>query len=117
MGTSTTETNENEAKCVQMFVAWKVKDAKLFLHVVLVEYAKEFPWNEDELGKLYYENCWQFKEYDDIISDTWLMDDNIVLKTSLKVRGLNRYFELTISISEEERDDYAMRPLYINLIR
>jgi hypothetical protein len=45
------------------------------------------------------------------------MDDNIVLKTSLKVRGLKENFELSIFISEVERDYYAMRPLCINCTR
>jgi hypothetical protein len=46
--TSATETNKNEAKCVQVLVAWKVKDFENSLYVVLVEHTKEFIWNEDE---------------------------------------------------------------------
>jgi hypothetical protein len=44
-------------------------------------------------------------------------DDNIVLKTAFKVRDIRRNFKLSISISEEERNDYAMKPFRINLER
>jgi hypothetical protein len=117
MNTLATETNKSEEKCVQMLVAWKVEDSKHFLHVVLIEHAKEFNWNEDELRKLYNKNHNRLKQYNGIISDTWLMDDNRALKTSFKVRNTKENFELNISISEEEKDDYAIRPLYVNLER
>jgi hypothetical protein len=117
MATSTTETNEKEAKCLQMLVTWKLKDSKPFVYVVLVEHTKEFTWNEDGLRKLYYGNHDKFKKYDDTTSETWFMDDNMALKMITKVRGLKGNFELSISISEEERDDHAMRPLRIDLTR
>jgi hypothetical protein len=116
MDTSDTETNNDKTKHVYILVAWKVKDAKPFVHVVLVEHTNEFIWNEDELGKLYYQNRGWFKEYSDIISDTWFMDNNMALKTSSKIGGLKGNFELSTSISEEERD-YAMRPLNVDLER
>jgi hypothetical protein len=42
------------------------------------------------------------------------MDDNVVLKMTFNAIDLKRAFELSISISEEERNDYAMRPLYVD---
>jgi hypothetical protein len=113
---NTSETDDNKAKHVYMLVAWKMKDSKSFVYVVLVEHAKKFIWNEDKLKRFYYENHNRFKEYDDIISDTWFMNDT-TLKTSFRVEGMNGNFELIISISEEERDDYAMKPLCIDLKR
>jgi hypothetical protein len=113
----TTETNKDETKCVHILIAWKVMDSKLSLYVVLIEHAKEFTWNEDKLKRMYYENHNRFKEYDDTISDIWYIDDNITLKMSLTLRGMKGNFELNISISEEEGDDYAMRPLYVDLER
>jgi hypothetical protein len=112
---STTETDENEAKCVQLLVAWKMKDSKPFIYVVLVEHAKEFTWDENELRKLYDKNHSRLKECDATISDTWFIDDNVALKTSFKVRGLKGDFELSMSISEENRDDDAMRPICVDL--
>jgi hypothetical protein len=116
MDTLTTKTNENEAKCVQLLVAWKVKDSKSFVYETLVEHVKEFTWDENELRKLYNKNHSRLKEYNSIMSDRWLIDNNMVLKTSFEVRGLKGNFELSISISEKERYDY-MRPLCIDLER
>jgi hypothetical protein len=112
--TLTTETNENKAKCVQIFIAWKMKESKPFIYAVLVEHIKEFIWNEDELRKLYDRSCGWLKEYDSTISDTWFIDDNMILETSFKVRGSKGNFELSIFIAEEEENYYAMRPLCIN---
>jgi hypothetical protein len=116
MSTSTTGVDKDEAMHVYMLVAWKVKDSKHFVYVVLVKHNKEFIWNEDNLKKLYYENHDRFKEYSGTISDTWLMDDSMALETTFRVRDLEGSFELSISISEE-RDDYAIKPFYIDLER
>jgi hypothetical protein len=113
MDTLTKETNKNEAKCVQMFVAWKVKGPKSLLYVALIEHIKEFTWNEDALRKLYDKNYSQLKKHGDTILDTWLIDDNTALEISFKVSGLKGNFELSISISEELRD--YMRPLCVDL--
>jgi hypothetical protein len=112
----TKETNKNEAKYVQMFVAWKMEDSKPLLYLVLIEHTKEFIWNENELRKLYNKNHNRLKEYDDAIPDGWLIDNNMVLETSFEVRGLKGDFELSIFVSEEKRRDY-MRPLCIDLER
>jgi hypothetical protein len=117
MDASTTETDKNVTRYVQMLVAWKVTDSKSFVYIVLIEHIKEFTCNEEALKKLYYENHDQFKEYDDTISDTWLVDSNVVLKTTFSARSLKKNFELSISISEEERNDYSMRPFCIDLER
>jgi hypothetical protein len=77
----------------------------------------QFAWNEDKLKILYDKNRGWLKEYDNTISDTWLMNDNMVLKTAFKVRDSKENFELSIVISEEEKDDYAMKPFCIHLER
>jgi hypothetical protein len=114
MNVLTTVTDKCETVYIYMLAAWKVKDSKPFVRVALVKHTKEFTWNEDKLKKLYYKNRQWLKEYDDTTSDTWSMDDNMIMKMSFKARNLKGNFELSISISEEERDDYAMRPLYID---
>jgi hypothetical protein len=114
--TSTKEDKENEEKCIQMFIAWKMKDSKPFVYVVLVEHSKEFIWDKDALRKLYNKNHNRLKEYNSIMPDIWLMDNDMVLKISFKVRGSKGNFELGISISEEERNDY-MRPLCVDFER
>jgi hypothetical protein len=113
--TSPTETSE--ATCIQMFVAWKVKNSVLFAYIALVEHVKELTWNEDKLKKLYDKSSHLLKESDGTISDAWIMNDNTMLKTTFSIKGLKENFGLNISISEEERDRLAIRPLYIDLRR
>jgi hypothetical protein len=113
--TSTAEINE--ATHVHMIVAWKVKNAKPFAYIALVEHTKEFIWSEDKLKKLYNKNHGWLKEYDDTISETWFMDSNMVLKTSFSSSKLKGIFELSISISEGEKSDHTMRPFCIDFER
>jgi hypothetical protein len=115
MSASAAETNETT--CIRMLVAWKVKDSKPFIYVVLIEHTKGFTWNEDELRKLYNKNHNRLKEHNDTMSDVWFIDDEIALKISFKIIGLKANFGLSISISEEEKDIYAMRPFCIDLER
>jgi hypothetical protein len=112
MDTSTTETNE--ATCIQMFIAWKVEDIS-FVHIVLIEHTKEFIWDQDKLRKLYDKNYNWLKKYDSTKSATWQVDDNIILETAFEVNSLP--YKLCISISEEKKSDYAMKPLCIDLER
>jgi hypothetical protein len=113
MDTLTTETNETIH--VYMLVAWKVKDSKFFVYVALIEHNKELTWSEDKLKKLYNENCNRLMECNDTMLDTWLVGDNIALKTTFSARNLKGALELNISISEEKRNDYAIRPLRVDL--
>jgi hypothetical protein len=117
MDVSTTEADKNETERVHMLVAWKAKNAKLFVQVALVECIKEFTWNEEKLKELYYENHNRLKEYNDTISDTWLIGANMVLKTTFGASNLKGGSELSISISEEKEDKYAMKPFCIHLER
>jgi hypothetical protein len=131
MDTSTAKINKNEATHIHMLTAWKVENFKPLIYVTLIEHAKEFTWNKDKLKKLYDKNRGWLKEYygitpykwlmskehDNTTSYTWLIDDNMALKVIFRVRGLGGNFELNISISEEERDDYAIRPLCVDLKR
>jgi hypothetical protein len=88
MDTSTAEISKSEITYVYMLVVWKVKDSKHSLYVALVEHTKEFIWDENELKRLYNKNHSRLKEYDDIMSDTWFINNNMVLKTSFEARGL-----------------------------
>jgi hypothetical protein len=115
--TSTTEANKNETVHVHMLVTWKMKDAKPLVRAILLEHTEEFIWNESRLVELYNKNHSRTKEYADAISFTWLMDDNVVLKTTFILRSLKGKPELSISISEEEKDEYAMKPLCVDLER
>jgi hypothetical protein len=43
-----------------------------------------------------------------------LVDDNVALKMTFSAIGLKGAIELSISISEGERNDYAIRPLCVD---
>jgi hypothetical protein len=116
VNTPSTETDKNETTHVHMLVIWEVNGTKSFAHVALIEHTEAFTWDEGRLKKLYNKNHSWLKEYN-TTSATWLMNNNTTLKTSFKVGGLKRAPELSISISEEKKSDYAMRPFYINLER
>jgi hypothetical protein len=116
INTSNVETNEKGATDIYMLAAWKVKDAKPFIYVALIEHTNEFTWNKDKLKMLYYKNHNRLKEYDDTISNRWLVDNNMSLKIAFGISDLKESPKLSISIFEE-KDDYAIRPLCINLKR
>jgi hypothetical protein len=117
MNTSTTGADKNETMHIYMLVIFEVKDAKPFSYVALVEHTKAFTWSENRLKELYDKNRGWLKKYNGITLVTWCMDDNATLKTSFKERVLEENFELSVSISEEEKSDYAMRPFCIHLER
>jgi hypothetical protein len=115
--TSSAETAENDAMHIHMLVICEVKDAKSFVYVALVDDTKVFTWDEDKLKKLYNKNCGWLKKYNDTMSNIWLVDDNTTLKMTFNVKNSRKDFELSITISEEERTDYAVRPLFVDLER
>jgi hypothetical protein len=117
MDALTIEPSENDAKCVQMFALWKVKDSEPFAQAKFVEHTKELTWDEDKLRKLYNMNCDYLVTYNGTISNKWLVDDNVTLGVAFRTRILEGNFELSISISEEEKDAYSARPLHVDLKR
>jgi hypothetical protein len=117
MDASTTETGKSEATHVYILTVWKMKDSKPFARIALVEHTKGFSWNEDKLKELCDKNYSWLKEHNDTTSDTWLVNDNMILKTTFRTRDLKRTPELGVFISEEEIDSYTMRPLCVDLER
>jgi hypothetical protein len=110
-----TEVDEDTSSATHLLVIWCIpKLNKFYTGVMLVEYDKALTWNR--LNKLYHANHDKLKMYTDITTDTWFMDDNMILKTTLSARNLNGNPELNISIFEEG-DEYAMRPFRIDLTR
>jgi hypothetical protein len=100
-----------------MFVSWKVKDSKPFTHIKFVEHTKELTWNENDLKKLHSMNCNYFAIYDSTTLDTWLVDNNMTLKPTIRARILEGNLELNISISKREEIAYPARPLRVDLKR
>jgi hypothetical protein len=110
-----TAISKDASSTAHLLVAWDAFAYKnLYADVLLVKCNKGYTWNEDELKELYYESRRWLKECNDITSDTWLVNDNMVLKTTSSAKYLKGNPELSISISEEEKDDCAMRPFCIH---
>jgi hypothetical protein len=110
-----TKTSENTSSAVYLLVVWENSESKkLCADVLLIEYDKGFDWHKNNLNRLYYVNHGRLKECNGAISNTWLMNSDMALKTLFKVKGPRRSPELSISISEEKIDNYAMRPFCIH---
>jgi hypothetical protein len=111
------DAGEDTSSTARLLVVWRISESmKLYADVLLIEHTKAFIWDRDKLNKLYHENHDRLNKYTNTISDTWLVDNNMVLKTTLNVRNLKGNTELNISVSEE-RDECAIRPFSINLKR
>jgi hypothetical protein len=111
------EIGKDASNAAYLLTAWSISESKeLHANVLLIKHDEAFTWNKDKLGSFCYENCERLKEYTDTISDTWCMNNNTTLKTTFSVGDLRGNSELSISISEE-RDDYAIRPLCVDLER
>jgi hypothetical protein len=109
-----TDADENTSSVTHLLVVWRISESKLYTYITLVGHTKAFTWNRDKLNKLYHKNYDRLKERTNITSDTWLLDDNMTLKMTFCARDLEGNSELSISISEEEKGDYIMRPLFID---
>jgi hypothetical protein len=103
--------------CIQILVTWKMKYPKSFAYIVLLKNIRGLEWNEEKLKKFYNENHDRLKRYSNSTSYKWLIDDKTVLKTTFEVNNSKRVPELNICISEEKKDDYVMRPLWVDVER
>jgi hypothetical protein len=117
MNTLPAKASKRETDCVRLLIVYKVKDSKVLLHVALIKNDENFTWDEEKLKKLYDKNRSWLKEYDNTMSYKWFVDDNMILETTFGARDLERIFEINISISEEEKEGYIMRPLDVDLGR
>jgi hypothetical protein len=83
-----TEISEDTSSAAHLLVLWVIhKFNRSHTNVLLVEHEKEFIWIEDDLRKLYTRSHNHLMKYDSTTRDTWIMDDNMMFKTSLKVSG------------------------------
>jgi hypothetical protein len=99
---------------IHILVIWKVNYSRSSVHIVLLKNIKGFKWNEEKLKKFYNKNYDRLVRYDDSTLYKWLLDDMMILKTAFEVMYFKRNFELSISISEEKKNVYAIRPLCVD---
>jgi hypothetical protein len=112
-GTVTTKGATKPAR-IQMLIIWKMKSFTPFAYVMLLKNIKGFKWNEEKLKKFYDKNFDRLEGYDETVSYRWSIDNKTVLKTVFGVGNSKSIPELNIVIFEEEKCDYAIRPLCVN---
>jgi hypothetical protein len=100
-----------EPTCIYMLIVWKIKDSMHLMHVALLESIRKFKWNEENLKKFYDKNSNRLKGYNDSTLIAWAIDNSTVLITKFQVKKIP---ELSISISEERKGGYAIKPLWID---
>jgi hypothetical protein len=106
---------QDESKCVWFLIAWRIEYTKgLDVRVLLVEYNKEFNWDEDRLKQLHQKYWYSLNAWINTIESNWLLDDATILTTEIRV--MNEVYGWNIFISEGTGDN-AKRPLWINTER
>jgi hypothetical protein len=104
---------EDTSTNVQLLIIWRYNnECEVCVRSLLVKHSNIITWDEDTLDKLYSMYLFLCKD-DNIIEDTWLLNDATVLITTSKWKGESREFE--IIISEGTRKDGTMEPLWISL--
>jgi hypothetical protein len=109
---TSTEIGKDTLNVIRLLVVWSVKYMKLYADVLLVEHDKVFNWNEDNFKKLYRKNINQFRLFSGSATETWSLDDNVVLMTTFE--PINESFILNIAISEVERNNGTRTLVYID---
>jgi hypothetical protein len=97
---------------LQLLVIWRLNnELSIYARALLIKHSNTLTWNEDTLEKLYSMHLALLRA-DDIIEDTWLLDNATVLTTTSKWE-VGSTFEITIS--DGTRKDGTMEPLWVSL--
>jgi hypothetical protein len=105
----------DKSKDIQLVVAWHVEHKKeLHVRVLLVEHDREFDWDEDKLRRLHQKYWHSLNTQTDPIKSNWLLDNMMVLTTTIKV--MNEGYRWDISIYEGSKSNVE-RPLWIDIER
>jgi hypothetical protein len=104
---------EGTSTSLQLLVIWKYNvkyKNRFFTRALLISHGNTIIWDEDTLKKLHYMYFALLRD-DYNIKDTWLLDDETVLMTTLKWKKDSCTFKITIS--EGTREDDSMEPLRV----
>jgi hypothetical protein len=96
-----------------LLVAWVAESNNHKFCVYLIEFTDDFAWDEDKLWSLFSEYNDQFHMDDTSNTIIWLMHDNLIMKTELKVSYGSEY-KLDIVISEGNWEYNMKEPIKIN---
>jgi hypothetical protein len=107
------ELGKDTSRTVHLLVVWEISEYEgLHSDVLFIKHDKGSDWNKDDLRELCYDNINQLCLFSDSVTETWSIDDNIVLMTTFKVMYEDRI--LNIIISETEIDNSTRMPVLID---
>jgi hypothetical protein len=119
--TNIDEFNEDEGACIQLLVLWNVDSFKGFRVVTyLIEHDKSRVWDRDMLMELAEDKEEELFDIQHcLVEGTWLIHDNIVLKTQVNLtREEEECCKLEVTVSEASiKDEDTHRPQYIDVDR
>jgi hypothetical protein len=106
---------EDTSTSLQLLVIWgPITRYSFSVRALLIKHSITVTWNEDTLERLYSMHFALLKD-NDIVKDTWLLDDATRLMTTSEWKGENCAIKITISkISEENIEDTSMAPLWVS---
>jgi hypothetical protein len=110
-----TESGKDTSSAVHFSAIWGTFRSKLDADLLLVEHDKAFEWDKDSLVNLFNKNSRRFRWFRSSATETWSLDDNTTLMTTLEI--INEDRTLNITISEVERDNNARTPAHVDLER
>jgi hypothetical protein len=109
--------SNEEATCIQLFVAWKIDSSEEFYVVSdLIEHDKNRVWDRIGLMEL-AEHCKLFNIQHSLVEYTYLMRDNTALLKRVNIITEEECYKLEITISKTSIKDDTRRPKYIGLDR
>jgi hypothetical protein len=107
----------NEATWTQIFMFWSVHESgELFLTLYLIEHDKSDVLDKNRLMRL-IEDWKGFNIRCNLIEETWLMHDNIMLMLKINVIREAKYYKLEMTISETSVRDDTWRLHYYDMDR
>jgi hypothetical protein len=113
---------EEASKMMQFFITWKIRRDTFKVNIILVEYGNDSVLSEDKLAQLYnkivdmpidHGFCVLISGICFYSADTVLMYDNTALNIVYEI-ARKEGFGLKITISEGDKDEYTMRPMWID---
>jgi hypothetical protein len=106
---------KDTSSSVYLLVIWGTFRSKLEADVMLIEHDKAFNWDRNSLVNLYNKNNRRFRWYLSSATETWSLDDNTTLMTTLKI--INEDLTLNVTVSEVKRGNNARIPAHVDLER
>jgi hypothetical protein len=105
---------KDTATVAQLLVVWEISESKkLYANTFLVEHDGGFDWDKNALeALLYHRNFDRSRLCPDSATETWLLNDNTALMTTVEI--INEDCVLNITISEVEKDNNTRIPAHIN---